>query len=57
MPKYNVKEPVKFGADRFEEGDEVEMDAKLAKPHVTSGVLEPQGAKGKKDGAGDGTNS
>lgn len=45
MPKYTVKEPLKFKGKRHEIGKTVEMDEDLAAPLIEQGALEDTAAK------------
>lgn len=47
--KYTANTPIKYGVDRFEIGDCVEMTEKEAKPFVEDGTLGVISSKSKKE--------
>jgi len=51
MPKYVAKTPIKFKRDRYEEGEDIELSDKEAKPLLAMNppAIEAPGAAAKKD--------
>ena len=50
MPKFFTKTPIKFGGERYEEGEPIELTDKQAKPLLATGAISTEAPAAADDG-------